>query len=128
MQKKAHDCYTGGNANELGSSDRALVCLFLETLKIRLKATMQRHNKTPWLQRPTHTSGSEMSQIRRISLELQNPAQWIKDGRRVCVRVCFTCVKVLAGFVGVHGAMTNRRLYCSQWRDDACAGKELVDG
>lgn len=40
----------------------------------------------------------------------------------------FTCVKVLAGFVGVHGAMTNRGLYCSQWRDYACAGKELVDG
>lgn len=44
------------------------------------------------------------------------------------VCVCFTCVKVLAGFVGMHGAMTNRRLYCSQWRDYACAGKELVDG
>lgn len=43
-------------------------------------------------------------------------------------RLCFTCVKVLAGFVGVHGAVTNRRLYCSQWRDYTCAGKELVDG
>lgn len=53
---------------------------------------------------------------------IQPNASWEEEG------VCFTCVKVLAGFVGVHGAVTNRRLYCSQWRDYACAGKELFDG
>lgn len=68
-------------------------------------------------------SGNETSQIRRVSLEIQqNGEEEGGDGGG------FTCVKVLAGFVGVHGAMTNRRLYCSQWRDYACAGKELVDG
>ena len=41
---------------------------------------------------------------------------------------CSTCVEVLAGFVGVHGAMTNRRLHCPLWLDYTGAGKELVDG
>lgn len=41
---------------------------------------------------------------------------------------CLTCVEVLAGFVGVHGAMTNRRLHRPLWLDYAGAGKKLVDG
>lgn len=39
-----------------------------------------------------------------------------------------TCVEVLAGFVGVHGAMANRRLHRPLLLDDASAGKKLVNG
>lgn len=39
-----------------------------------------------------------------------------------------TCVEVLAGFVGVHGGMANRRLHCPLWLDYTSAGKKLVDG
>lgn len=39
-----------------------------------------------------------------------------------------TCAKVLTGFVGVHGAMTNRGLHCPLWLYDTGAGKKLVDG
>lgn len=43
------------------------------------------------------------------------------------VHVEISCVMVLAGFVGVHGAMTNRRLHCPLWLDYTGAGKKLVD-
>lgn len=42
--------------------------------------------------------------------------------------ICFTCVEVLAGFVGVHGAVADGRLHCPLWLDYAGAGKKLVDG
>lgn len=35
---------------------------------------------------------------------------------------------MLAGFVGVHGAVTHRTLYRPLLLDDAGASKELVDG
>ncbi len=41
---------------------------------------------------------------------------------------CLTCVDVLAGFVGMHGAMTNRGLHCPLWLDYTSAGKKLIDG
>lgn len=44
------------------------------------------------------------------------------------VHVEISCVEVLAGFVGVHGAMTNRRLHCPLWLDYTGAGKKLIDG
>lgn len=44
------------------------------------------------------------------------------------VHVEISCVEVLAGFVGVHGAMANRRLHCPLWLDYTGAGKKLVDG
>lgn len=44
------------------------------------------------------------------------------------VHVEISCVEVLAGFVGVHGAMTNRRLHRPLWLDYTGAGKKLVDG
>lgn len=44
------------------------------------------------------------------------------------VHVEISCVVVLAGFVGVHGAVTNRRLHCPLWLDYTCAGEKLVDG
>ena len=47
---------------------------------------------------------------------------------REVTKSVITCINVLAGFVGVHGAVTNRRLHCPLWLDDSSAGKELVDG
>lgn len=35
---------------------------------------------------------------------------------------------MLAGFVGVHGAMADQGLHCPLWRDHSGSGEELVDG
>lgn len=43
------------------------------------------------------------------------------------VHVQITCIEVLAGFVGVHGAMAGWRLHCPLWLDDSGPGEELVD-
>lgn len=44
------------------------------------------------------------------------------------IHVEISCVEVLAGFVGVHGAVADRRLWRPLWLDHAGAGEELVDG
>lgn len=102
---------------------------FMETFKIRPKFIEARTQ-----QDLGHVGGRNYDQSAAHSSQ-KDPNQSCRNprahepGRGGGVVVgCFTCVKVLAGLVGVHGAVTDGGLYRPQWRDYASAGKELVDG